>query len=37
MLLTALFYAVCMHNAYLFFLPLTFANALCFRALSLGY
>ena len=32
MLLTALSNAVCLHNAY--FLPLTFANAFCFHALS---
>ena len=32
MLLTALSNAVCLYNAY--FLPLTFANAFCFHALS---
>ena len=35
MLFTALFNAVCVYNAYLF-LPLTFANAFYFHALSLG-
>ena len=32
MLFAALFTAVCLHNAY--FLPMTFANAFCFNALS---
>ena len=32
MLFAALFNAVCLYNAY--FLPLTFANAFCFHALS---
>ena len=33
MLLATLLHAVCLHNAY--FLPFTFSNAFCFRALSL--
>ena len=32
MLFAALFNAACLHNGY--FLPLTFANAFCFHALS---
>ena len=35
LMFTDLFSAVCLHNAY--FLQLTFANAFCFHALSLGY
>ena len=34
-LFTDLFNAVCLCDAY--FLPLTFANAFCFHALSLGF
>ena len=35
MLLAALYNAVCLHNASFFsFLPLSFANAFCFYALS---
>ena len=34
MLVVALSNAVCLHNAFLFFLPLIYANAICFHALS---
>ena len=35
-IINAVFNAVCLYNAYLF-LSLTYANAICFHALSLGY